>query len=268
MSSLRERAESHNATEPGADPGWAPAAAAQQQPQAEVNLDESPTEVGGDIKAHEAWSRVMADVQWIGKGRRTESGARYNYRGIDDILNVVGPALRRHGVVVMPVAAAPEWERVQVGGGSGGPKTMLYCRVTMTYAIIGPGGDLLPVQGVSVGESFDSGDKSTTKAMSVALRTFYVNALAIATNQPQNDPEHGPQYEIAAPKPPTADEYAEEIQNDRTTLNRLYQIRRELGDHRDIADTVVTLLDGTQTKLGDLLSKVGASRRAAAERQS
>ncbi len=48
-----------------------------------------------------ALAAVMADVTHVGKeGKNSAQG--YSFRGIDGVLNAVGPALRRHGVVVMP----------------------------------------------------------------------------------------------------------------------------------------------------------------------
>jgi hypothetical protein len=113
-----------------------------------------------------------------------------------------------------------------------------------------------------VGEAFDAGDKAAPKAQSVALRVALINALAIPTEDPAMDADRN-SYEIAAPKPPTAEEYARVIESENTSINRLLQIRSELGQHPDIAQTMVTMLDGTEIKLGDLLQRVGRQRQAA-----
>lgn len=225
------------------------------------DLAESDIEASQDVPVHVAWSRVMGEVQWIAKSdRRADVGGKYNFRGIDAVLNAVGPALRKHGVSVVQTSVIPTYERVQTGQG----KTMQLCRVTVTYAVIGPRGDTLPVPLVSVGEAFDSGDKSTPKAMSVALRSCYINSLAIPTNEPHLDPERGPQYEIATPKPPTAEEYRAEIVRETTTLDRLRAIREELAAHPGIANTVIEDVDGTEMRLISLVTKVGQSRAARA----
>lgn len=209
-----------------------------------------------DVPVHVAWSRVMGDVQYIAKAdERRDPGGRYNFRGIDAVLNAVGPALRKHGVSVVQTKVEPSYDRVQTGGG----KTMQLCRVTVTYAVIGPKGDTLPVPLVSVGEAFDSGDKSTPKAVSVALRSCYINSLAIPTNEPHLDPERGPQYELATPPPPTAESYQQEITRPTTTLPRLRAIREELKRHPDIAETIVEDVDGTQLPLIKLVTKVGTA---------
>ena len=46
---------------------------------------------------HQAWSAVMGEATALGKNQRTDSGQRFNFRGIDDVMNLVGPILRTHG---------------------------------------------------------------------------------------------------------------------------------------------------------------------------
>lgn len=206
-----------------------------------------------------AWSRVMADVEWIGKvNRREDVGGRYNFRGIDAVLNAVGPVLRKHGVIVLPVKIEPEYSTVPTANN----KVMNYCRVTVAYAVFGPTGDRMPVDLISLGEAFDAGDKSSTKAQSVALRTLYINALNIPTREPDRDTEHGPQYEMAAPPPPTPMSYRDEITDPRTPRDRLRQIYRELGRHPDLGAALVPgRQDGAApSTLADLLTVVIAER--------
>jgi hypothetical protein len=228
--------------------------------QAAPDLSSSGIEASQDVPVHVAWSRVMGEVQYVAKSdRRADAGGKYNFRGIDAVLNAVGPALRKHGVSVVQTSVAPTYERVQTGGG----KTMQLCRVTVTYAVIGPKGDMLPVELVSVGEAFDAGDKSTPKAMSVALRSCYINSLAIPTNEPHLDPERGPQYEIETPPPPTAENYRAEIVKESTTLARLRAIREELERHPALANTVIEDVDGSEIRLISLVTKVGRSKAGA-----
>lgn len=212
-----------------------------------------------DVPVHVAWSRVMGEVQFIAKARRTEQGTRYNYRGIDDVMNAVGPAIRKHGVVVIPSKVTPTFTTITTTKGS----AMNYCRAVVEFTIIGPRGDAMPVTGEALGEAFDSGDKSGTKASSVAMRTFYTQALAIPTNRPQNDPEYGEQHQIAGPRRPTADEYAAEIVAETTSLDRLRTIQAELKSDRQMAATEVEVL-GRQGRIGllTLVGEVGRTRAA------
>ena len=53
------------------------------------------------ITVFEAVANVMRDVVAVRKGERNEH-FRFNFRGIDAVMNTVGPVLRTHGVVVVP----------------------------------------------------------------------------------------------------------------------------------------------------------------------
>lgn len=227
-----------------------------------IDLSTSGIEASMDVSAAVAWSRVMGEVQYVRKGsRREDFGGKYNFRGIDEVLNAVGPALRKHGVTVAQTKVVPVYDTVLTGNN----KTMQRCKVTVTYGIVGPRGDLYPLTLESVGEAFDAGDKSTPKAVSVALRSFYINNLAIPTDQPAMDPEHGPQYETATPPPPTAAEYRAEIIKSTTSLERLRAIHQELERHPAIGEEIVSDIDEAEMPLIGLLRKIGRERKAKGE---
>ena len=57
---------------------------------------------------HQALSAVMGDVQAVGKTGRNESQG-FSFRGIDAVVNAVGPALRDHGVIVTPRCWTDGW---------------------------------------------------------------------------------------------------------------------------------------------------------------
>jgi len=59
-------------------------------------------------------SKVMEDV---GAVRKTERNTHqsFNFRGIDNVVNAVSPALRKHGVVVVPHVNSSEAETVEIG---------------------------------------------------------------------------------------------------------------------------------------------------------
>lgn len=264
MADLRTRAAEHAnpelATDPHDGPDTYPTTTGERPKHtrsvAVPDLDQSGIEASQDVPVHVAWTRVMGEVQWIGKGR--SDGLRYEFRGIDAVLNAVGPALRKHGVSVVQTAVAPTYSTMPTSGG----KQMMLCRVTVTYQVIGPRGDVLPFPLQSVGEAFDSGDKATPKAVSVALRSLYINSLAIPTGEPKMDPEHGPQYEIATPPRPTVAEYKAEIQRADTSVDRLRAIRDELNADHEKASTLVEDVDGTEMTLLKFLVKVGQERAA------
>lgn len=201
-----------------------------------------------DVPVHVAWQRMMQDVQWLGKDRK---GREYMYRGIDDVMNLVGPAERKHGVFVMPAGIEPTFEVINTKSGA----AMNYCRAIVHFTIYGPRGDTMPAS--TLGEGFDNGDKSASKAQSIALRTLYLNALAIQTNEPARDTEYGEQHELAGPRRPTPEEYAGMILADGVSVGRLTQIKAELIDDRTLGSAEVELIGGEKVRLIDLVQREG-----------
>lgn len=130
----------------------------------------------------QALSAVMADVRAVAKKERnTSQGGGFYFRGIDAVVNAVGPALRTHGVVVTP--HLDQIDRREGRTSKGG--TLNYVAVIVTYTFTGPAGDTMTA--TVPGEAFDSGDKATAKAMSVAFRTCLLQALTLPTDEADPD---------------------------------------------------------------------------------
>lgn len=149
-----------------------------------------------------AWSAVMADVQGIAKRDRNEQ-QKFLYRGIDAVMNAVGPVLRQHGVVVIPVAVV---DRVMRDAQTTTGKAARECQLMVTYRVIGPAGDSF--EGQAPGEALDSGDKATPKAMSVAFRTFLLQALTIPTDEPDPDTETHERVNSHVERPSAGDSWS------------------------------------------------------------
>ena len=130
----------------------------------------------------QALSAVMADVRSVAKKQKnTSQGGGFLFRGIDAVMNAVGPALRTHGVVVTP--HLDQIDRREGRTSKGG--TLNYVAVIVTYTFTGPAGDTMTA--TVPGEAFDSGDKATAKAMSVAFRTCLLQALTLPTDEADPD---------------------------------------------------------------------------------
>lgn len=131
----------------------------------------------------EAFAAVMAEVSVVTKDGKYEGGkTRYNFRGIDGVMNAVGPVLRRHGVVIVPTVLDATYREVEAGANR---TLMRECTVKVRYTVYGPGGDSFT--GEVYGEALDSSDKGTAKATSVAYRIFLLQALTIPTDEPDPD---------------------------------------------------------------------------------
>jgi hypothetical protein len=121
-------------------------------------------------------SKVMDDAGAVHKNERNNH-QQFNFRGIDAVVNAVSPALRKHGVVVIPTINSCDYETVEVGQNR---SRMASVRVNVTYTFHAPDGSSV---GATVSaESMDSGDKATAKAMSVAFRTALLQTLCLPTD--------------------------------------------------------------------------------------
>ncbi|OBG32381.1 ERF family protein [Mycolicibacter heraklionensis] len=149
------------------------------------------------MKIHEALAKVMADVGAVKKSdQNTQSG--YNFRGIDAVTKAVYPALCEHGVIVLPKVLDYQYGTVVVGRNR---TEMSHVRLTVEFTWVGPEGDSLST--VAAGEAFDSGDKATAKAHSVAFRTALLQTLCLPTDEPDPDSKT---YERSAPPDPALHE--------------------------------------------------------------
>jgi len=194
--------------------------AVRQEPGIGVTGDDLPT-------VYVALNAVMRKVTTVRK-RSRNSAQNYNFRGIDDVLNAVGPAFRAHGIIPVPILQTSQYRDVKTSTN----KPSRECTVTVAYRFYGPAGDFVEV--IVPGESMDTGDKGAAKAMSVAFRTALIQLLALATGDPDPDSQS---YERGSGRPdvsaaadereqgrPSREEMLEQIN---TVIERLKSIRQE-----------------------------------------
>ena len=136
-------------------------------------------------------SAAMEEVQAVRKEGFNDS-QRYNFRGVDQVVNAVGPIFRKHHIIPVPHHCVANYRDVLTSTG----KPNREVTVTATYRFYGPAGDF--IETLVPGESMDSGDKGTAKAMSVAYRIVLLQLLCIPTDE--RDPDQDA-YERAVVDP-------------------------------------------------------------------
>lgn len=159
----------------------APSAQAEQPEWATYPLDQH-------VNVHVAVARVRAEVGAIAKAKMVTQGpARFNFRGIDDVLNALHEPMYRHGVTLVPtkITVVESSERTTK---SGGAQTHLLVRVQ--FRVYGPAGDSYPVSILAEGQ--DTSDKAASKAMSMAfkyaaIQTFVIPVAAGALDESDQD---------------------------------------------------------------------------------
>jgi hypothetical protein len=142
----------------------------------------------------QAWSAVMADIRSIAKSERNKQQG-FNFRGIDTVVDAVGPILRDHGVIVYPTAEDIRLSEYDTKTGT----HMFSAIVKMAYTVRGPAGD--EFRGSTYGEASDAGDKAVSKAQSVAYRVFLLQGLTIPTGDPEPDESAHQRGSRSAPAP-------------------------------------------------------------------
>lgn len=130
---------------------------------------------------HQALMNVMAEITHVPKDGYNKQ-QDFNFRGIDGVLNAVGPAFRKHGILPIPEVTSVDSTSYTTKNGT----VMTRSVVRVNYEFRGPAGDCCTARGIP-GESADSGDKSVSKAMSVAYRTALIQVLALPTHEADPD---------------------------------------------------------------------------------
>lgn len=205
------------------------------------------------VPVHLAWLRVRRDIRAIAKGELyNQSGTRFNFRGVDTVVNVFGPVTLKHGINVVPSRVEADYGEKTTKSGS----KMRECSVTVHWTIIGPKGDTLTMQ--TMGEALDTADKSTTKAQSVALRTLLLGFGLTPTHDTDPDSER---HERGADPIRPAVTYVDEICDPKTSAGRLRQIHFELRQTRQLG-ALVTNEVGDEESIGDMVVRIGKERAA------
>ncbi|MFI0768576.1 ERF family protein [Streptomyces sp. NPDC021218] len=204
------------------------------------------------VPVHIAWLRVRRDIRAIAKGELyNQSGTRFNFRGVDTVVNVFGPVTLKHGVNVVPSRVEASYGEKTTKSGS----KMRECSVTVHWTIIGPKGDTLTLQ--TMGEALDTADKSTTKAQSVALRTLLLGFGLTPTHDKDPDADRI-ERGIEAPAR-SAESYRDELLDPKTSPGRIQQIGYEVNNARMMGSRV-------QNETGEWETLADLGRRIYGER--
>lgn len=127
-------------------------------------------------KIYEAISNVMDEVGAVKKNKKnTQQG--FMFRGIDDVMNALYPAMSKHKVFVTPEVLEQVREERKTAKGS----TLIYsiCKIKYTFYTT----DGSSVSATVIGEGMDSGDKATNKAMAIAFKYACFQTFCIPTEE-------------------------------------------------------------------------------------
>lgn len=124
-------------------------------------------------------SDVMRAVGYIGKDQKNAAQG-FKFRGIDQFVNALYPALLAHGVFMTPRCVREEHLLNEVVRSSGKSGVDKHVTILMEYDFYAEDGSKVTVGPVPA-EGLDSGDKATNKALSAALKYALIQTFSIPT---------------------------------------------------------------------------------------
>lgn len=144
-------------------------------------------------KVYAAFAAALQSAKYVGKDDFNQQ-QNFKFRGIDGTLQVVGPAFRENGLFLIPEVIDHRIEQVQSARGKQMVQVILHMRYTVAHE------DGSSFSGTTVGEATDFADKATSKAGSVALRTFLLQSMVLPTGDPDPDSEYHERGQERAPR--------------------------------------------------------------------
>lgn len=132
-------------------------------------------------KIYKAIADVMRETNAISKARQNQQ-QRFNFRGIDDVMNELHPTLAKCGVFIIPEVL--EEHRDQGSTKNGG--LMFYTRQKIKFSFYAEDGS--HVDSVVIGEAMDTGDKASNKALSIGFKYACLQVFCIPTED-EKDPD-------------------------------------------------------------------------------
>lgn len=132
-------------------------------------------------KIYQAIPSIMGELDAIGKNKKN-SQQGFMYRGVDDVMNAINPALVKNRVFIVPEVIDQLREERQSSKGS----NLIYSICKMRFKFFAEDGS--SVEAVTIGEGMDSGDKATNKAMAIAFKYACFQIFCIPTEE-MKDPD-------------------------------------------------------------------------------
>lgn len=124
-------------------------------------------------------SEVMKEIGSVGKDQKNVAQG-FKFRGIDQFVNALYPALTKHGVFMTPRCVSERNELKDVTRSNGKSGVDKHVTILMEYDFFAEDGSKVTV-GPIPAEGLDSGDKATNKALSAALKYALIQTFSIPT---------------------------------------------------------------------------------------
>ena len=145
------------------------------------------------MNIYQSIAGIMSEGYAIAKEKRNQQQG-FMYRGIDDVMNTFQPLMAKYKVFCVPeVISQSREERTTSRGGN-----LIYSILHMNYTFYAEDGSHITAS--VIGEGMDSADKSSNKAMAVAMKYAMFQTFCIPTEE-MEDPDATTPPESAPKKP-------------------------------------------------------------------
>ena len=151
--------------------------------------------VKNEMNIYEAIASIMQKGYAIGKEKKNVQQG-FKYRGIDDVMNTFQPLMADAGIFAVPEVL--EHEREERATKNGGQ--LIYSIMKVRYTFYASDGT--SISATVIGEGMDSADKSSNKAMAVAMKYAMFQTFCIPTEEMANDDPDKTTPEASKPAEP------------------------------------------------------------------
>lgn len=121
----------------------------------------------------------MSEIGFVDKAQ-TNQVQGFKFRGIDQFVNALYPALVKHGVFMTPRVTRFDQEIREVTRSNGKAGVDKHVSLLVEYDFYAEDGSSVTV-GPIASEGLDSGDKATNKALSAALKYALIQTFSVPT---------------------------------------------------------------------------------------
>ena len=159
-------------------------------------MSENTNTNGGEV--YRLIGKAIGEIGAITKDKKNQQ-QNFMYRGIDQVYNALNPVMAKLGLFLTPEILDQKREerktfKKDMHTGEVREGVLIYTILTIRFTVYAPDGSNVSLS--VIGEAMDSGDKSTNKAMSVAMKYAMFQLFCIPTEE-MIDPD-GETHEVAA----------------------------------------------------------------------
>ena len=156
----------------------------------------------------------MRDIGAVTKDQKNVQQG-FKFRGVDQFVNALYPALIKHGVFIAPRCVKEEHQLQEVTRSSGKIGFDKHVTILMEYDFFADDGSKVTI-GPIPAEGLDSGDKATNKALSAALKYALIQTFSVPTEDMVDGDADSPELGAKSPAKNLVKEIATKLDNTAT----------------------------------------------------